>query len=69
MNTHIKPAWLSIPQCAIRSGFTSPTIRKAIKLGVLPHRKIRLDGPQSRASVRVRVEDLDAWIEGDKDLR
>lgn len=67
MKNHIRPEFVSIPVAAKLSSFTPPTIRKAILRGVLPCKKIRLDGPGTRASVRIRYSDLIAWIESGED--
>jgi excisionase family DNA binding protein len=60
----IVPGWFSIPGAARYTGFSEPTIRKAIDLGKLPKGKVDLEGTGKKPSVRIKREHLDAWIEG-----
>jgi excisionase family DNA binding protein len=62
---HIPLQWFSIPQAARYTGFTTPTIRAAISNGLLKARRVHPSGPGTRASVRIKRDDLDRWIEGD----
>ncbi len=63
--SHVPLQWLSIPQAARYTGFTTPTVRAAISNGLLKARRVQPSGPGTRASVRIKRDDLDAWIEGE----
>lgn len=50
--------WLRIPDAAKRASVSEPTIRRAIATGQLKAYRV---GPRL---VRVRADDVDAWITG-----
>lgn len=58
--------WFSIPDAAKYTGFSIPTIRKALELGHLKKKEVRLV-PGARASIRIKREALDKWIEGESE--
>ena len=62
-HTPSQPAWFSMHGAAKYTGFSLSTIRKAIRLSALPAHRVGLGGGR-RESVRIRHEDLDAWITG-----
>lgn len=53
----IEPIYVSLEDAGIRTGLHSRTIRRAIANGELPGYKV------STKAIRVRLEDLDRWVE------
>ena len=59
------PGWFSIRGAAEYTGFSVTSIRAAIDLGKFPTREVQLLGDKkTKPNIRIRREDLDAWIQG-----
>ena len=58
----IQPGWFSIPQAAYYAGFSASSIRKAMRGGKLPARKVALEEGSTAPAVRISRADLDAWL-------
>lgn len=60
----IQPGWFSIPGACRYTGFSEPSIRAAISRGLLTAREVTISGKGDKPSVRLKREEIDAWIEG-----
>jgi hypothetical protein len=56
------PGWFSIKGAAIYTGFSIPTIRKALGNG-LPASRMKITADSAQEMIRIRREDLDGWIQ------
>ena len=60
-----EPGWYSIEGCAIYTGFSDATIRKAINTNQLPAYRVPISvGDEVTDAGRVSRDDLNSWIKG-----
>jgi predicted DNA-binding transcriptional regulator AlpA len=58
----IIPGWFSIPGAMRYTGFSEASIRDAMKLKLFPVHRVEIHGKGRKQNIRIRREDLDAWI-------
>lgn len=61
---NVVPGWFSIEGAAAYTGFSSRSIRSAIKHRLFPYQSVSVTPGSRQQQTRIRREDLDAWIEG-----